>query len=286
MLSLGADGAKASVQKTLKVLELDPNFVPALSRYGRLRWLIDGKLAEAIQFIEHGIALDPANSSLLHAAMTVYLDLGDTKAARAVAAGMPHSARAAGLLAMHDSDWRRAGLSTYDEEGWTRDGDYCELWQAVALRDYALKTGELQRAIAFIKSKYYFGDAPAQHLDTCNVGAAVYLSQLLVAAGQREQGLALRRAASSWNDRNWAIYLGNSRRLRAEVLMLDGRQDAALAELAESFRSGSWLPLHGDARFQAIAADVQRYVDAQRGQLEALRQHGDVPMRATAPATH
>ena len=231
--------------------------------------------------------------------MTVYLDLGDAKAARAVVAGMPQSARAVGLLSMHEGDWRRAGLAAYDEEGWTRDDDYCEFWQSEALRDYALKTGELNRAIAFIKSKYYFGDAPAAHLEVCNHRAAVYLSQLLAAAGQADQALALRRAASSWNDANEAKYLGGSHRLRAGVLLLDGKQDAALAELAESFRLGFyahwwytinydplWLPLHGDARFQAIAADVRRYVDAQRSELEALRQHGDVPRRADPAAAH
>src|ERR1700733_13168065 len=190
-------------------------------------------------------------------------------------------------------------MSAYDEEGWTRDDDYCEIWQSEALRDYALKTGELNRAIAFIKSKYYFADAPVEHLEVCNCRAAVYLSQLLAAAGQDEQALALRRAASAWNDANEAKYLGGSRRLRAGLLLLDGKRDAALAELAESFRSGFyaqwwytveydplWLPLHGDARFQAIAVDVRRYVDAQRSQLEALRQHGDVPRRADPAAAH
>ena len=289
--SLDDSGVKASEQKNLQVLELDPNFVPALARYGGLRWLIDGKLAEAIQIMEHAIALDPKNSWLRHAAMAVYLDLGNARAARAVVAGMPPSPREVGLLAMHEGDWRRAGLSAYDEAGWTSDSDYCELWRGEALRDYALRTGEFDRAIAFIKLKFYLGDAPAQHLDVCNDVAAVYLSELLAASGQPQQAVALRRAAASWSDANEAKYLG-SRRLRARVLLLDGKLDAALAELAESFRSGSyaywwytinhdplWLPLHGDPRFQAIAADVQRYVDAQRSQLEALRRHGDVPRR-------
>jgi TolB-like protein/DNA-binding winged helix-turn-helix (wHTH) protein/Tfp pilus assembly protein PilF len=296
--TLEESGVKDSEQKTLQVLELDPNFVPALMRYGRLRWLLEGKLAEAIQIIEHAIALDPQNSNLLHEAMTVYLDLGDAKAARAVVAGTQQDARA-GLLSMHDGDWRRAGLSAYDEEGWTRDDDYCELWQSEALRDYALRTGELSRAIAFIKSKYYFADDPAAHLEVCNNGAAIHLSQLLAAAGQAEQAAALRRAASSWNDANEAKYLGGSRRLRAGVLLLDGKPDAALAELAESFRSGFyaywwytinydplWLPLHGDSRFQAIAADVRRYVDAQRSELEALRRQGAVPRRGEPAAAH
>src|SRR5450631_3459750 len=135
MFSLEESGAKASDQKTLEVLELDPNFVPALWHYGKFRWQFDGKLAEAIQIIEHAIALDPKNPLLLHTAMAVYLDLGDAKAARAVVAGMPQSARAAGLLAMHEGDWRHAGLAAYDEAGWTSDG-YCELWQGEALRDY------------------------------------------------------------------------------------------------------------------------------------------------------
>jgi tetratricopeptide (TPR) repeat protein len=143
--SINDSGARTWEQKTLQVLEIDPNFVPALQWYGWIRWQIEGKLAEAIQIIEHAIALDPDNSLLRHLAMTVYLDLGDAKAARAVVAGMPHSARAAGLLSMHDGDWRHAGLAAYDEEGWTRGEDLCELWQGEALRDYALKTGELSR---------------------------------------------------------------------------------------------------------------------------------------------
>src|SRR4029077_5186583 len=64
--SLDDSGAKASEQKTLQVLELDPNFVPALELYGTYRWLIDGKLAETIQIIEHAIAIDPENSLLRH----------------------------------------------------------------------------------------------------------------------------------------------------------------------------------------------------------------------------
>jgi Tfp pilus assembly protein PilF len=292
-------GVGTSEQKTLQVLELDPNFVPALLYYGKVRWLIEGKLAEAIQVIEHAIALDPKNSLVRHAAMTVYLDLGDAKAARAVVAGMPPSPRALGLLAMYDGDWRRAGLAAYDEEGWTRDDDQCEFWQSEALRDYALKTGELNRAITFIKSKYYFADSPAAHLSVCNKGAAVDLSQLLAAAGQAGQASALRSAASSWNDASEAKYLADSHRVRAGVLLLDGKQDAALAELAQSFRSGFyaqwwytmnynplWLPLHGDARFQAIAADVRRYIEAQRSELESLRRQGSVPRRGEPAARH
>src|SRR3977135_718217 len=113
VFTLFESGIKASEQKNLQVLELDPNFVPALQRYGVFRWLFDGKPVEAIQFIEHAIAVDPNNPRLRQQAAPVYLDLGDVTAARDVAAGTPHNARTAGLLSMHEGDWRRAALAAY-----------------------------------------------------------------------------------------------------------------------------------------------------------------------------
>jgi TolB-like protein/DNA-binding winged helix-turn-helix (wHTH) protein len=297
--SLDDGGAKAAEQKTLQVLELDPNFVPALQYYATYRWLFDGKLAEAIQIVEHAVALDPGNSQLRNLAVSMYLDFGDLEAARNVVAGTPRSPRTTALLLMHEGDWRGAGLAAYDETGWTSDDDYCQNWLAgAAIRDYALKTGELGRAIAFIRLKYYFADAPAAHLDYCNTGAAVDLSQLLAAAGQPQQARAVRAAVASWNDASAGKYLGGARRLRARILLLDGESDAALTELAESFRSGEyalwwytlereplWRPLHDDSRFRSIEADVRRYISAQHSELEALRRNGLVPRRDLAAAS-
>jgi tetratricopeptide (TPR) repeat protein len=293
--SLDEDGAKVSEQHVQEVLQLDPDFVPALELYGLYLWLLHSKLAEAVEVLEHAIKLDPANPSLRHNAMAIYLDLGDEHAARDVAAGTTQSARAAGMLSMYGGDWRAAARAAYDEAGWTYDT--CQNWLAAeALRDYALKTGELSQAISFIRAKYNLGDDPAAQLDACSYPAALYLSQLLGAQGQVQSALEWRRAVASWNDVNWPKYLGGLRIQRANGLLLDGRKDAALTELAESFRSGLyvtwwytiyrdplWQPLHGDPRFQAIAADARRYVDAQRSQLEGLRKNGDVPRRGTTP---
>jgi TolB-like protein/DNA-binding winged helix-turn-helix (wHTH) protein/Tfp pilus assembly protein PilF len=295
-------GIEASYQKIMQVLELDPNFVPALHRYAQYRWINEGKLAEALRIIEHAIALDPGNSVLRRHALAIYLDLGDAEAARAVIARLPPRPSEAGLLAMHEGDWRRAGLSAYDEAAWASDSfdeDSCEFWQGEALRDYALKTGDVKRAIAFIRSKYYFGSTPETQLEVCNYRAAVYLSQLMAAAGQTDPAHDLRRAVSTWTDANEAKYLGDSHLIRAALLQLGGQPDSALAELAKSFRSGFyvqwwytlnydplWVPFHGDPRFQAIAADVRRYIDAQRAELETLRERGEVPRRRANTAAH
>src|SRR5258708_11695248 len=105
VFTLDESGVNASEQKTLQALELDPNFVPALQRYGMFRWVFDGKLAEAIQIIEHAIALDPNNPWLRYTAAQAYLDLGDVRPARDVAAGTRQSARTTRLLSMHERSW-------------------------------------------------------------------------------------------------------------------------------------------------------------------------------------
>ncbi len=283
--SLDEGGAATLEQKMQSVLELDPEFVPALFQVAKYRAAFHGKLADAVQILEHAIALDPRNPEPRRIAMGVYLDLGDEQAARAVTAGTlgPGEQR---WLFMYAGDWRAAGRAAY-EVGRADDCDNAGANEAV--RDYALKTGELSRAIAFSKATNYFEGDPAAHLDLCNCNAAVVLSQLLAAHGETREAKELRAAAMSWNDANAVKYGGNQ--TRAITLMLDGRRDAALDALAEDFHAGLysgwwytlkydpvWLPVHGDPRFQAIAHDVQRYIDGQRRDLEELRRRGNVPV--------
>jgi TolB-like protein/DNA-binding winged helix-turn-helix (wHTH) protein len=287
-------------QKVLEVLEKDPNFVPALRRYGKYRWLFDGRIAEGIQFEEHAIAQDPTNPWIRHTAMAMYLDVGDEAAAREVAGETAKSAQTARLmLALHAGDWRAAGIAGFDKTVW--EYNEAEDWGAPeALRDYAIKSGELDRTIRFMRTKYLLpSDAPLK-LSLDNFRAAVYLSQLLALSGKTSDALEIRRAAAAWNDANepklGSVY---AHRLRATLSMLDGKQDAALLQLADSFKSGDyenwwytlnwdpiWLPLHKDPRFRAISSDVQHYIDGQREQLDAWRARGDIPhrsVRVTAP---
>jgi tetratricopeptide (TPR) repeat protein len=288
--SFGEGGGAMLEHSMLSVLDLDPNFVPALNAVGLTRWVLHDRLTEAVQILEHAIALDPGNTESRHTAMAVYLDLGEERAAREVAAGTPQIARDVHMRLMYAGDWRAAGRAAYDETSSVFDS--CANWlTAEAVRDYALKTGELSRAIAFINVMYEFDKDPAAHLDFCNIGAAIALSQLSAAQGHAPEAQALRRAVISWLEANTAKYAGPALRQWATALLLDGRRDAALDKLAESFRSGGdymhwwyplkydpvWQPLHGDPRFQAIAADVQRHVDSERKALEELRRHGDVP---------
>jgi hypothetical protein len=278
----------------LEVLELDPNFVPALARYAKLRWFFHGESAQAAQILEHAITIDTANPNVRNMAMAVYLDLGDAAAARDVAAGTPKSAAAARLLlSMYEGSWRDAELAAVAGEGRALGHGFDNWEVGEALRDYALKTGDLDRGIALIKSNFGLNGDAQDELSLINFRQAVYLSQLLAAMGNTQQALDLRRAAASWISANESTYGAvYARRTRAAIFLLDGNTDAALTELGESFRSNDythwwytiehdplWQPLHDDPRFRAIAADVRRHIETQRSELEALRRHGDVPRR-------
>jgi TolB-like protein/DNA-binding winged helix-turn-helix (wHTH) protein len=296
---LDVAGPAVVEQRMLGVLELDPNFVPALQRYGKYRWELHGELAAGVQIIEHAIALDPGNPWLRHTAAAMYLDLDDPVAANDVAAGTPQSAVSARLLmALYRGDWRAAGLAARDPAGWAYSR--YENWGAgEALRDYALRTGELQPGIDFLGEKYGLTTAPAKQLELDNFRQAVYYAQLLAAQGHAQEAVALRRAVTAWNDANQNRYGPlYARRTRATLLLLDGQQDAALDELAGSFQSRDylnwwytlrtdpiWIPLHALPRFQAIAAEVAHYVEQQRVLLAALRHDGAVPTRPE-PGTH
>ena len=297
---MGVSKTEVAERNVLDVLELDPDFAPALERYGKYRWLFDGKFAEAIALEEHAIALNPDDPWIRQKATAIYLDLGDEVAARDVAAGTPGGAdRAKLLLSMYRGDWRSAGLAAMGESPWNIHNVFDD-WQAgEALRDYAVKTGEWARSIGILEAKYDLSKNPQASLALENFRQAFYLSQLLAAEGQPVQALELRHAVAAWNDAHEAT-LGSvyARRLRAALLLADGDRSAALSELAASFRSGdyeawwyalqydpAWAPLHDDPRFKAIVKDVSQYVENQRTELETLRNKGLVPRRGPTATT-
>jgi hypothetical protein len=297
VMGFNGDGADAAERSMVAVLELDPQFVPAIEEVGLYRWLFHGKLAEAVQILEHAIALDPLNPTPRHTAMAVYLDLGDVQAARAVAAGTAQSAQSSTLLALYDGDWRAAGPAAYRDVRW---GDDCQNWlEGAAIRDYALKTGEVARAISFMKKTFYLESGPAPQMDVCAYHVASSLPVLLEAEGHKAEAQRWRDAFKQDIDTVARTYGGDLPRVRAELLLLDGHRDQALEALAEDFRGGDirqwwytlkfnplWSPMHGDPRFQAVANDVRIRVDLERSQLEDMRRLGTVPdaRRAAVPA--
>jgi tetratricopeptide (TPR) repeat protein len=280
----------------LAALKIDPQFASVLKLLALMR-SSQGKFAEGVMLAERAIAADPENqwSRQRQSAYGRYLELGDLAAARDVIAGSDAAGLAPFQVFLYLGDWRAAGEAVYDVPERLRSA-YNDWLAAEAVRDLALKTGDFPRAIRFIESGG-LGVAEPRKLNWVTIYVAVPLAHLLRANGQRAESEKVLDAALAWVSRKrdptresmvwWPL-----RRLRADMLALQGNRDAAVAELAEAFRSGErtdwwytierdplWDPMRSDPRFQAIAAEARAHAAAQRALLEEMRRKGEVPYR-------
>jgi DNA-binding winged helix-turn-helix (wHTH) protein len=254
---------------SLRSIEAAPSLT-ALKQLALMR-SFQGEFAEGVMLAERAIAADPVNlwSQSRQSAYNRYLELGDLTAARDVVAGSSAAGLAPFQVFQYLGDWRAAGEAVYDAPEQLHSA--CNDWLAAgAVRDQALHTGDFSRAIRFI--------------DSGGLGiAAVPLAHLLQENGQRAESEKLLDDALR----------SPHRRARADALALQGHHDAAVAQLAEAFRSGErtdwwytierdplWESMRSDPRFQAIAAEARTHAATQRALLEELRRKGEVPYRS------
>jgi len=304
MATLGPEGAGVE-RAMLGVLERDPDYYPALQRYAKYRWQLHGELAQGIEIIEHAIATDPENPWGRHLAATIYVDLEDLPAARAVAAGAPVSAASTRtLLALYEG--READAARFALDAATSAFNSAESWGlAEALRDAALRAGAAPGSANERRLEAHFLESPKLNAFTYRV--RLMLAQLHLAHAAKTRDPDARAAVEeeirgivAWMDANERLSLHHLPRGLAKLLL--GDREAALAELAAAFdedhdyrqwwytidHDPSWSPLRDDPRFKAIADRVRAHVQQQRAALEVLRRDGKVPRRGaglTAPPT-
>jgi tetratricopeptide (TPR) repeat protein len=289
--------AAEAEQMLLAALKIDPQFTSALQQLSLLR-SFQGEFAEGVMLAERAIAIDPVNpwSQSRQSAYNRYLELGDLTAARDVVAGSSAAGLAPFQVFQYLGDWRAAGEAVYDVPEQFRSA--CNDWLAAeAVRDLALHTGDFPRAIRFIDSGA-LGIAVPGKLNPLTAFSAVPLAHVLQANGQRAESEKLLDDTLAWVNRkpdptqDYMLWWPR-RRVRADALALQGHHDAAVAELADAFRSGErtdwwytierdpvWDSMRSDPRFQAIAAEARAHAAAQRALLEELRRKGEVPYRS------
>jgi DNA-binding winged helix-turn-helix (wHTH) protein len=289
--------AAAAEQMLLAALKIDPQLTSALTQLSLMR-SFQGEFAEGVLLAERAIALDPVNpwSRSRQSAHNRYLELGDLAAARDVVAGSSAAGVAPFQVLQYLGDWRAAGEAVYDVPERLRSA--CNGWLAAeAVRDLALHTGDFARAIRFIDNGG-LGIASPRELNALTVFSAVPLAHVLRTNGERAESEKLLADTFAWvnrksDPRQDSMLWWPHRRVRADALALQGHGAAALAELAEAFRSGErtdwwytierdpvWDSLRSDPRFQAIAAAARAHAATQRGLLEEMRRKGEVPYRS------
>lgn len=278
-----------------RALALDPENILLANRYAVRRWRLGGQTAEAIGLIERIISSDPAYARNAHMALAMYLDVGDLSAARAVASSTPgtrDSSRT--ILALYNGDWRSAGEAALGTRGFLFNHFENWLW-AEAVRDFALKAGQLDRGAEAIATRYGFDLSSPQVTSLYQLPASVPLAQILIAQGKTELAHRLLSQAVRWLDEHPKLGLGGGTgRAKAGALMLLGQRDQALSVLLATTRGAHdirqcwylvrqdpvWAPVRSDPRFQEIVGVCSESQRTQRALLEAMRSAGKVQRRA------
>jgi TolB-like protein/DNA-binding winged helix-turn-helix (wHTH) protein/Tfp pilus assembly protein PilF len=275
----------------LRVLEIDPNFSPALVRLAGWRREFHGQTAEAIKLTERALNLDPDHQWIRLQLCDMYLDVGDFIAAENVifeSGGTAPSGRIA--LAVYQRDWQTAAALAYARAK-PQLNDDTELLTIAAIRIQALNTGDFDRAINYLYQSYALRTGHETDDQGGDRIAAVSLAQLVQRKGDRAAAHALIDEIAQACDRLVTKYV-----LCAAGYALAGDREAALSALLEATghewslpdwwylfeREPIWSDISSDPRFQKMLSSQRDYAARQRALLEQMRAKGEVPARLSS----
>jgi len=284
-LSLDKDQDTEAEQWFLRALAVGPDFPPANARLAELRWS-RGEVAEAVKLIERAMRADPQAYWIREIACSLYLDLGDRRAAGSVAVGLPAESQAAVVLASYDNHLRQAPVHRSDLiiGAWPLDFAY---W--VAVDAAARESGTVAPTIDWLSKEVRFKVNPMgiRLADDIDFAAAFTLADLYKAHKDTAAFTHLLDALKAWVEINdTPPGLGH-----ATIEMLVGHPAAALDFLAAEIRrqhlgvwwtlerNPLWAELRHDPRFVAEIALERERVAKQRKMVDAMRASGEIPRR-------
>ena len=289
----------------LQALRVAPDFHPALMQLGTIR-RITGRLAEAVNYSERAVAIEPGVTWTRVVLSSHYLALDDPDAARHVIAGLRDPPPEAWVpVCLYENDLEGArnilrGLGLEDLAG----DQITDPYVLRAVRDQALRSGDprarkLMRAMA---EKWDPTVGQAKWVDDEIWQEIWQIDFILVAAqwrksiGELRSAEASARAALEWMELHDPTPFGVYDDERATALAILGQGDAAIAVLERAFadgRRGGWNPdrepefaaFRDDPRFRALTVKKRTHVSAQRKVLEQMRRDGTVPLRTMSVST-
>ena len=292
-----ADTDREATESQLQaLLAIDPDFYPALQRLARYRWMFHDSPSQAIALIERAIAADPQNPFARQTAAVLYLDIDDAAAAADVASATSVSlATATPALALHAGDWRTAGIAAQRDESFVFEG-FEDFVAPYALRDMALRTHDYASAEDLLCQRFYMSKDGPVDVDLYNFRIWVLLAHLQLVQGNTARANQVLESVIAWIDADDKYGPVFNLRTRAQALMMLGRREEALRDLAASFavdhdivqwwyaieRDPLWNDVRETAEFRALAADAQRVAARERAAVDELRRQGKIPHR---PAT-
>ena len=281
------EGAEAAIMRSL---ERDPNYFPALERLGELRWC-QRAYAEAIQYLEAALNVEPDAEGPKHFLIRVYLDMSDIDAAERVADTLPEGNALARLpIALARGD--RAGAAAMRVTAASQivtglDADMLFSVRLLEVMDSDQAEPPEQLLANWVKydwteeGEFYFID----YLHDSR--AAVAKGGLLMSRGQTQLGRLLLESALAhfhWEattlQRGYAWY---AKSMPAALAWL-GRNDESLEALQRIDEAGflfdwwyvydlepAFAELRSDPRFLALRARAEANALHQRELLGSMR---------------
>jgi TolB-like protein/DNA-binding winged helix-turn-helix (wHTH) protein/Tfp pilus assembly protein PilF len=281
----------------LGVLERDPDYVPALTRLGTIYAHHSGRVAKAVEVLEHALAVDPHAEQASRILVQAYVGLGELPAARSVIDQVGDSPARRLPLYVGKGDWlhaaqaaRAAILSdTLDVSN--------EEYASQALRIEARRTRDYAGAMALVErltSVSWGADGEPQLGRLRGTWSqAVALADLMQLAGDRERADRLLTAVLARIERdaaegNQAVFWNT--RAQSLAYALRGEDQAALVALAGMLpaRVDRWqlylddpafARLRAEEGFQALRASTLAARDRERAELRQMRADGRIPAR-------
>jgi TolB-like protein len=284
------------------VVARNPRYVPALARLCETNQLV-GDTANAVQYCEEALRLDPLLEDTRRFLILLYLQLGDPEVAEMLVedTGDELTLRALPIL-LERRDWHRAGDVAYESLERRTASPFTRWFVCSAIRMHARATGDYRRAEAVLEGESGVrwdasGNAALPEEASRVRDAAIALADVLLVSGQEQKG---RKLLAAILDR-MRHEVGELRRpeywyfiFHPAALAMNGEDDAALAMLERAVARKSnvfvtwqlfeiepaFAELRRHPRFQAVRAKVRTQNAGQRRELERLRAEGLVPDRS------
>ena len=281
-----------------RALELDPNYFPALYALGTLRFCCQNRIAEGIRLAEQALRLDPTSTAVRSILVHMYLDVGDLPAAEQLLSDGNQNQSAWVAIYAYRREWQKAAAIMYSDAARAnipippdyRYGQFAVLMSATdpTSRRQALELFEKEARI-----KWQNDGTPTTRVPmNGDMGVEIGLGDLMIRAGDTLRARRVLEMALSATDLAAVKYRRGTMWFtlqRARALVLLGRTEEAIGELAAFARSG-WAPdawlldadtvfdgLRGDERFKRVIEERHASALRERAEVDALRNQKVIP---------
>jgi TolB-like protein/DNA-binding winged helix-turn-helix (wHTH) protein/tetratricopeptide (TPR) repeat protein len=293
----------AAADLYLRTIQVAPDYYAAYNRLASLRWS-QGRLAEAIDFAEVSVRIDPEVTWSRENLARMYIDLGDLVAARDVLAHFhePNKHEGPALLCYREGrlDAAVAWLHPALRGRHTDTGGPPLAASITALLEQAVRNGDYAAANAeLVKMTWLTDDKGALDYTFSNALPLLQLATLEQLAGHAAQAEQIATRVLHMDDDptaqgNTAGHMLHIRMLALAVLgrdlealnILEAQRDTMARQLWWVWieRHPAMKRLRGEPRVQQLLADLRAWSLHERARVDAERRAGTLPVR-TALAT-